>query len=72
MTLEEFMNTRGAQSLIANKMGVSRQRVNEWFDGDKGRPNIGNIVKLTDVLSELGVQTTAAQVLDWFVKNEKQ
>lgn len=71
MTLEEFMSTRGSQSLIANKMGVSRQRVNEWVDG-KGRPNVTNIIKLTNVLKELGVNTTTAQVLDWLAKIEKK
>ena len=71
MTLEEFMSTRGSQSLIANKMGVSRQRVNEWVDG-KRRPNVTNIIKLTNVLKEFGVNTTTAQVLDWLAKIEKK
>ena len=71
MTFEEFMKTRGSQSLIAKQMNVSRQRVNEWFDG-VGKPNVTNIIKLSEALKELGVSATPAQVLDYFAKIEKK
>lgn len=40
------------QSMIAKKMGVSRQQVGLWFTG-ANMPNANNIIKLADALTEL-------------------
>jgi DNA-binding XRE family transcriptional regulator len=71
MTIDEILEQRGSQTLIANKIGVSKQIVHEWFSG-ACKPSLTNLFKLASTFKELGVEDcTASMLLDWFAKKSE-
>lgn len=69
MTIKEFMEQQGAQSAVADRMGVTRQNVNLWVNG-KLKVSVPSAIKVSKVLAELGVQATPAEVIMYF--NERR
>lgn len=67
MKLNEFFEKRGAESLLAKEMAVSRQTVSLWCLG-KNLPNVTNVIKMSKALCNLGVETTPAELLKFFNK----
>ena len=65
MTIREFFEQRGAQSVLADSIGVTRQNVNLWHSG-KIKISIPSAIKVVTALKELGVNTTMTEVVVFF------
>lgn len=68
MTIKEFFEQRGSQSVLADAIGVKRQTINLWYTG-KVKISVPTAMKLTKVLMDFGVTTTVPEVIIFF--NEK-
>lgn len=62
MTVKEFFEERGSKALLAKKMKTSRQVVSLWVTG-RNRPNVSSVMKMSDALRELGVNTSPSDIL---------
>ena len=70
MKVSEFFETRGAESLLAKEMGVTRQTVSLWRTG-KARPSVTSVIRMAKALETLGVSATPAEVLVEFHRNDE-
>lgn len=68
MTIREFFEQQGAQSVLADSIGVTRQNINLWHSG-KSKISVQAAMNLAKALNDLGVVTTVPEVIMYF--NEK-
>ncbi len=74
MTLDEFLKQWGAQSMIAERMKVSKQVVSEWFkENNPKKPSVTSLIKLSKALKILHVkECTPSALLEWFKKRDEE
>lgn len=69
MTINEFFEQQGAQTVLAKAIGTTRSNVSLWYSG-KSKISIPSAIKLVNALKDLGVETTLTEVVVFF--NERR
>lgn len=70
MTLNEFIRTRRlVPAHVAQKLGMSRQQINEYGNGKY--PTLRTTVRIANAMTEMGSPTTVADISAALMEEEK-
>ncbi len=71
MTMNEYAKSRGLRAaLIAQKLGVTRQCIEQY--GDVRKPTVTTLEKIARAMTELGAKTTVVDLVAALYKNYKE
>ncbi len=70
MTMNEYAKSRGLRaSLIAQKLGVTRQCIEQY--GDERKPTVTTLEKIARAMTELGAETTVVDLVKALYEKEE-